>query len=402
MEFVNFVPKNESPSVIKVIGVGGGGGNAVNHMYKEGIHNVSFAVMNSDMQDLNSSPVPIKLQLGETLTKGLGCGSDPEIGKQAAEESEEKIRELLSDGTMMVFITAGMGGGTGTGAAPVVARIAKDMGILTVGIVTIPFKMEREHRINQALQGVIEMRKYVDSLLIINNELMVKLYEDMTIKEAFAQANEVLTQAAKGIAEMITIKAAQINIDFNDVKTIMKDSGVAIMNSGIGEGPDRLIQAIEEALTTPLLKSNDIKNASRLLIYVYTSEEHDMRMSEHGKMTEFIDQIGKEKDIHVIWGQTWDNNLEESMKVTIVATGFELSDMTDINVDSIREDYYGKGARKVVEKPVISPTEVKQEPETVEEQPTEPAENEVLEEIGFDEWSDNDNFDDIDTPAYKR
>lgn len=256
---INLNMPTNPDAIIKVIGVGGGGGNAVTNMYKEGIHNVSFALCNTDQQALNGSDVPVKLLLGRTTTCGLGSGDQPERGRAAAEESEEEIRQMLSDGTRMAFITAGMGGGTGTGAAPVVARVSKEMGILTVGIVTIPFEFEGQFKIVQALLGVEEISKNVDALLVINNERVREIYSDigMSASKAYAKADETLTIAAKSIAEIITIRGVQ-NLDFADVKTTMKDGGVALMSNGYGEGEGRLQQAIDQALSSPLLNNNDV------------------------------------------------------------------------------------------------------------------------------------------------
>ncbi|MCQ2351243.1 MAG: cell division protein FtsZ [Paludibacteraceae bacterium] len=373
----------EINKVIKVIGVGGGGGNAVNYMYNEGIHNVSFAICNADIQDLNSSPIPTRIQIGKVLTEGLGCGAKPEKGEAAAKESEEEIRDLLNDGTKMVFITAGMGGGTGTGAAPVIARIAKEMGILTIGIVTIPFKLEMGNRIKKAIAGVVEMKKYVDSLLVINNEKMISLYTDMTLDAAFYKANEVLSESAKSIAEMITMKGSIINIDFADVYTIMKDSGVAIMNTGMGDGEDRVKQAIDEALSTPLLKSKDIRSATRILMYVYTSEDHKITMKEMGEISEFVETINKDLDEEFIWGGTYDNNLESSIKITLIATGFDFTDMDDY--EALYKEYYKESTPKE-----ITPEEPKTEPATAVKEP---------EVIPFDNWANGLDVNDVSTKS---
>ena len=254
-------PEKENNTIIKVIGVGGGGGNAVNHMYREGIHDVSFVLCNTDNQALNDSPVPVLLQLG---TEGLGAGNKPAKARQAAEESLDAIKNMLSDGTKMTFITAGMGGGTGTGAAPVIARVSKELGILTVGIVTIPFRFEGKRKIDQALDGVEEMAKHVDALLVINNERLRKIYPDLTVLDAFGKADDTLSVAAKSIAEIIT-NHGLINLDFNDVKTVLKDGGVAIMSTGYGEGEGRVKQAIADALNSPLLNDNDVFNAKKIL-----------------------------------------------------------------------------------------------------------------------------------------
>ena len=256
-------PEKEN-SIIKVIGVGGGGGNAVNHMYREGIHDVTFVLCNTDNQALNDSPVPVHLQLGK---EGLGAGNRPEKARAAAEESLEDIKSVLSDGTRMAFITAGMGGGTGTGAAPVIARISKEMGILTVGIVTIPFRFEGDRKIDQALDGVEEMSKHVDALLVINNERLREIYPELTVLDAFGKADDTLSVAAKSIAEIITVHGL-INLDFNDVKTVLKDGGVAIMSTGYGEGEGRVKKAIDDALNSPLLNENDVFNSKKILLSI--------------------------------------------------------------------------------------------------------------------------------------
>ena len=262
---INFVmPKTENPCIIKVVGVGGGGGNAINHMYREGIHEVTYVVCNTDKKALNDSPVPNHLQLGKD---GLGAGNNPAVGRQRAEESIDDIREMLNDGTRMVFITAGMGGGTGTGAAPVIAQCAKDAGILTVGIVTIPFKFEGNKKINQALDGVEEIAKHVDALLVINNERLREIYPELTVINAFAKADDTLSIAAKSIAEIITMHGT-INLDFQDVTTVLKDGGVAIMSTGYGEGENRVSKAIQEALNSPLLNNNDIFNSRKVLLNI--------------------------------------------------------------------------------------------------------------------------------------
>ena len=257
IQILDFGAPEKEHSIIKVIGVGGGGGNAVNHMYREGIHDVTFVLCNTDNQALNDSPVPVHLQLGK---EGLGAGNKPEKAREAAEESLEDIRSMLSDGTKMAFITAGMGGGTGTGAAPVIARVSKELGILTVGIVTIPFRFEGDRKIDQALDGVEEMSKHVDALLVINNERLREIYPELSVLDAFGKADDTLSVAAKSIAEIITVHGL-INLDFNDVKTVLKDGGVAIMSTGYGEGEGRVKKAIDDALTSPLLNDNDIFNS---------------------------------------------------------------------------------------------------------------------------------------------
>ncbi|HBJ76603.1 MAG TPA: cell division protein FtsZ [Porphyromonadaceae bacterium] len=305
--------------IIKVIGVGGGGGNAVSHMYKQDIRNISFAVCNTDSQALSSSPVPTKILIGK---KGLGAGSKPNVAKQAAEDSAETIKELLSDGTEMLFVTAGMGGGTGTGAAPVLARISREMGILTVGIITIPFLFEGERKISQALDGVDAMGKEVDALLVINNERLREVYPDLNFLNAFAKADDTLTNAAKSIAEIIT-ETGYINRDFADVKTTLKDGGVAVISSGIGEGNERLDIAIKNALHSPLLNNNAVYDAQKILIVLHFSENAQIEMKEIKAMNDFINNFKTE--VNVIWGAYFDNTLGNSVKVTILASGFGLN-----------------------------------------------------------------------------
>ncbi|WP_285826163.1 cell division protein FtsZ, partial [Parabacteroides goldsteinii] len=317
----------DTPKIIKVIGVGGGGGNAVTHMYKEGIHDVTFVLCNTDNQALNRSDVPVKVPLGRNITQGLGAGNKPERAMMAAEESMEDIRKMLSDGTKMVFITAGMGGGTGTGAAPVIARFAKDMGILTVGIVTIPFVFEGERKIIQALNGVEEISKNVDALLVINNERLREIYSDLTMTNAFGKADDTLTIAAKSIAEIITLPGI-INLDFADVNTTMKDGGVALMSNGFGEGEGRVRQAIEDALNSPLLNNNDVFNAKKILFNVSFGEEAELRMEEMNDVHDFMSRFGR--DIEVIWGTAIDNTLGTKVKMTILATGFGMEDIPQI------------------------------------------------------------------------
>ena len=324
---LSFNYPTDTPKIIKVIGVGGGGGNAVTHMYKEGIHDVTFVLCNTDNQALNRSDVPVKVPLGRNITQGLGAGNKPERAMMAAEESMEDIRKMLSDGTKMVFITAGMGGGTGTGAAPVIARFAKDMGILAVGIVTIPFVFEGERKIIQALNGVEEISKNVDALLVINNERLREIYSDLTMTNAFGKADDTLTIAAKSIAEIITLPGI-INLDFADVNTTMKDGGVALMSNGFGEGEGRVRQAIEDALNSPLLNNNDVFNAKKILFNVSFGEEAELRMEEMNDVHDFMSRFGR--DIEVIWGTAIDNTLGTKVKMTILATGFGMEDIPQI------------------------------------------------------------------------
>lgn len=304
-----------SLSIIKVIGVGGGGGNAVNHMFRQGIADVSFVVCNTDDQALKRSPVSRQILLGE----GLGAGGRPEVARQAVESSLPKIEQLLQDNTKMVFITAGMGGGTGTGAAPVIAKVAHDLGILTVGIVTIPFAFEGKRKIDQALEGVQQMSQHVDAILVVNNEKLRQIYPDLELSNAFAKADDVLAEAAKGIAEIITIDG-YINVDFADVNTIMKNGGVAIMNTGYAEGEHRITNAILDALHSPLLNNNDVHESKKILLNIYCSTTNEIRMEEIEEINAFMAQMGE--DIEVIWGATFDDNLGDGVKITLIATGF--------------------------------------------------------------------------------
>ena len=334
-KILDFQFPRKTQTIIKVIGVGGGGGNAVNHMFNEGIHDVSFALCNTDNQALCESPVETRVQLGRKTTEGLGAGNRPEVAKAAAEESREDLEKLLGDGTKMVFITAGMGGGTGTGAAPVVARIAKDLGILTVGIVTIPFVFEGRKKIIQALKGVENIARNVDALLVINNERLIDIYADLTIPNAFAKADDTLTIAAKGIAEIITVHG-HINLDFADVKTILKDGGVAIMSSGRGEGENRVEDAIVNALHSPLLNNNDVFDAKKILFNIYSSEEEPLIVEEMEAVANFMKRFGPE--IEVIWGTAIDKNLGKQVKITLLATGFGMSSIPGMESDLIEID----------------------------------------------------------------
>ena len=327
-DHLDFGEPEHKNSIIKVIGVGGGGGNAVNNMYKQGIHDVSFVVCNTDAQVLRDSPVPERLQLG---SEGLGAGNKPEKGRLAAEESLDDIKAMLSDGTKMDFITAGMGGGTGTGAAPVIARVSKEMGILTVGIVTIPFKWEGNKKIDQALDGVDEMSKHVDALLVINNDRLRKVYTDLSVINAFAKADDTLSIAAKSISEIITVRGL-INLDFNDVRTVLKDGGVAIMSTGFGEGEGRVRKAIDDALNSPLLNDNDVYNAKKILLSIaFISEsgaDGGLAMEEMNEINDFMSRFGA--DFELKWGMAIDDSLEKKVKITILATGFGLDNLEDV------------------------------------------------------------------------
>ncbi len=308
-------------SIIKVIGVGGGGSNAVNHMYNQGIKDVEFVVCNTDAQALKSSPVPTKLQIGVNLTDGLGAGANPEKGKNAALESREEIRELLSNNTRMLFITAGMGGGTGTGAAPVIARIAKELDVLTVGIVTAPFGFEGKKKRGQAELGISELRENCDTVLVIENDKLRMIYGNLSIREAFAEADNVLTTAAKSIAEIITV-TSDVNVDFEDVKTVMKDSGAAVMGSSVTRGEDRARRAAEEALSSPLLNNTEIHGAKKILLSITFGEDAELRMDELTDITDYIEEKAG-ADAEVIFGQGIDPSLGDHVRVTVIATGFD-------------------------------------------------------------------------------
>ncbi|MBQ3121481.1 MAG: cell division protein FtsZ [Bacteroidaceae bacterium] len=319
------------PKIIKVIGVGGGGGNAIENMYRTSIHNVSFVICNTDSQALENSPIPIKVQLGE----GLGAGNNPEVARKAAEESREEIEALFNDGTKMVFITAGMGGGTGTGAAPVVAEIAKSLGILTVGIVTIPFMFEMSNKIHQALRGVTEIAKHVDALLVINNQRLLEIYPECKIKTGFKKVDEVLTVATKSIAEIITIHGI-INLDFKDVEKVLKDGGVAIMSYGIDKGEQRLAGAFDKALHSPLLNNNNIYDSKKILFNIYIEPEEDeddeagLKVGEMEWVNNFMKRFNHD-NIEVIWGMSEDETLQKGeVKVTVLATGFGMHNIPEM------------------------------------------------------------------------
>ena len=343
--------KDTMQGIIKVIGVGGGGCNAVRNMYNEGVGGVTYAVCNTDSQSLSRSPVPVKMLLGAT---GLGAGANPELGRQEAENNVEDIKKLLSDGTKMVFVTAGMGGGTGTGAAPVVAKVAKDMGLLTIGVVTIPFYFEKKRKIIKALKGVDELRKNVDALLIVNNERLCDVYadSDLSVKEAFVRADNILMDAVKGISELITLPSdGGIKSDFRDVETTMKDGGGAIMAMGRASGEHRVEKAILNALDSPLIYGNDIGKAKRILFNIYASDEHPIFVRELQEIDDFFDQL--DPNIEVIWGTATDDTLGEDAKVTILATGMEdhLEKEVQMDVHTNEDDYYEDIIKKLY-KPV--------------------------------------------------
>jgi cell division protein FtsZ len=321
-DIMNFDLPVERSSIIKVLGIGGGGNNAVNHMFEKGIRDVNFVVCNTDHQALTKSPVPVKVQIGESLTEGRGAGSKPEIGRQAAIENIEDVMDALSGNTKMVFITTGMGGGTGTGATPVIAKACKDAGHLTIAVVTIPFKSEGKVRIMQAVDGVTKLKDNVDSLLVINNEKLREIYGNQPVSTAFAKADDVLATAVKGIAEIITI-TGYINVDFADVETVLKNSGVSIMGMGKASGENRAIKAIENALSSPLLNSNDITGANSILINISSgSGEHELTMDELGEITDYMYEAASD-DALIIRGLSKDESLNEEICVTVIATGFE-------------------------------------------------------------------------------
>ena len=380
-------PKDLSENIIKVIGVGGGGSNAVKNMYRQGVHNVSFAICNTDSQALAKADIPVKIQLGQA---GLGVGGKPEKGREAAESSIHEIESLFDNDTRMVFITCGMGGGTGTGAAPVIAHVAREKGLLTVGVVTIPFAFEKRVRIEKALVGVEEMRKNVDALLVINNERLCDIYADgmTTVEQAFSKADDILTVAAKSISEIITTEGI-VNRDFCDVQTVMKDGGDAIMSVGRASGEHRIEKAFVEALNSPLLNNMEIERARRLLYIIYTCDESQVTMSELSEINCFMDDLAP--NIEVLWGLYRDNSLGEDVKVTLIATDFEKGEKTENSPqkedkdrqlkDALYAAYYGdrihrKNKSEVKEEIVVqevveeSPfTKDAQEPETSVEIP---------------------------------
>ena len=388
--------KDQMQGIIKVVGVGGGGCNAVNNMYKEGVEGVTYAVCNTDSQSLSRSPVPYKIQLGA----GLGAGGNPVKGREEAETNINDIVQMLSDGTKMVFVTAGMGGGTGTGAAPVVAGEARSMGILTVGVVTIPFYFEKKRKIIKALKGVEELRKNVDALLIVNNERLCDVYADadISMKEAFLRADNILMDAVKGISELITLPSdGGIKSDFRDVETTMRNGGGAIMAMGRASGEHRVEKAIMNALDSPLLYGNDIGKAKRILFNIYASDEHPIFVRELQEIDDFFDQL--DPNIDVIWGTATDDSLGEDAKVTILATGMEdhLEKEVQMDVHSNEDDYYEEIIKKLY-RPVVKPTmagaiqqelefevEPAPEPEPADPEP-EPVEEKIEEPTMLDKW----------------
>jgi cell division protein FtsZ len=375
-QVMKFELPKELASIIKVIGVGGGGGNAVNHMYEQGIHGVDFIICNTDRQALDVSPVPVKLQLGIALTEGLGAGSVPDRGKTAVQENLNEVRDLLSTRTKMVFITAGMGGGTGTGAAPVIAGIAREMGILTVGIVTSPFLWEGRKRKQQALSGIEEMRNAVDTLIVINNDRLRDLFGNLSLDNAFEHADNVLTTAARGIVDII-YKPGKVNVDFEDVKTVMGNSGVAIMGMAEAEGEDRAMRAAHDALSSPLLNDSDIKGAKFVLLNV----THGTRALSMDEMTEITDHIqeaaGSTAD--VIWGYGKDEALGDRIRITVIATGFQ-STTADGQVDVSRNERVviplDADRPTMITQPIVNPVEVSA-PAAVAPPPAAPVEQEI-------------------------
>ena len=398
---LQFNIEDKSNNIIKVIGVGGGGSNAVRHMYKEGVENVSFVVCNTDSQALAHTDVPLRLQLG---TEGLGVGGDPEKGHQAAEYSIDDIKSLFNDGTQMVFITAGMGGGTGTGAAPVIAKVAKDMGILTVGVVTLPFRFEKRKRIEKALQGMTELKKCVDSLLVINNERLIDTYSDgmITIDEAFAKADDILATATKTIAEIIT-KKGTVNRDFCDVKSVMQDAGSAVVSIGKASGENRIYKAMANALTSPLLDNVDKRRAKRLLYIIYSSKSKPVVISETAEVNDFMDEL--DDNLEVFWGLYEDDSLEDEVKVAIIATGFDTESVSvqarqddedkQRMIDLMREKYYGK-SRSV---PKAYEQELPFEEDKKEEKNTDSEVEENKDVVGEETESDETKITDADSPS---
>ncbi len=379
-------PKNQS-NIIKVIGVGGGGSNAVTHMNDQGIKGVDFIICNTDAQAMESSQVPLKIQLGTNLTSGLGAGAVPSIGRNSALEDADHIREILQKDTKMLFITAGLGGGTGTGAAPVIAEISKELGILTVGIVTIPFAFEGRKRKLYADEGIKHLKEHVDALLIISNDKLRELYGNLRLSEAFRQADNVLTSAARGIAEIITV-TGYINVDFEDVRTVMKESGVAIMGTGVASGENRALQAVEEAINSPLLNDNDIEGANNLLLYISSGIE-EITMDEVTEITDYIQEKTK-SSTEVIWGNGLDDRLEDKISVIIIATGFDDEHRRTSEYrkkDVVILDLYGSEKSK----PIVETRIEKPESEVITELKPEPITETELEVI-VDETEEKDLF----------
>lgn len=393
-------------AIIKVVGVGGGGCNAVNSMYRLGIKDVSFLVCNTDKQVLSKSSVPAKLQLGP----GLGAGGNPDKAQEYAEESRDRIREALDDGTQMLFLTAGMGGGTGTGASPTVAEVAQEMGILTVGIVTIPFAFEGNKKIRKAMTGLAKLAEHVDALLVINNEKLKLIYPDLNLLNAFQKADDVVCNAARSIAEIITVPG-HINTDFADVRNTLKNGGVAIMNVGRANGEERITKAIENALTSPLVNTNDVHGAKRVLLQFYCSNESAIQMSEIDQIHAFVQRVGE--DVEVQWGISLDDELGEDVRVTIIATGYEVSDIPSLEevtgrktIEEAIEDNYRSEETTPVEKPEEQVEEpVAEDPEVTTEETVEPASTTAEQTAPERHWTSREgdeiliSFDDDDAPA---
>nr|WP_319270214.1 cell division protein FtsZ [uncultured Draconibacterium sp.] len=333
-DMADFVMEKTPGAAIKVIGVGGGGGNAVNHMFKHGIRDVDFVICNTDAQAMEASAIRTRVQLGASLTEGRGAGNKPEVGRQAAIENIEDVKKTLSENTKMVFVTAGMGGGTGTGAAPVIAQCCKEQGYLTVAIVTIPFRNEGKRRIKQAYEGIKELATYVDSLLVINNERIREMFGDFGISEAFAKADNVLSTAAKGIAEIITVPG-YINVDFADVETVMRKSGMAVMGTGVSDEEDRAEDAVRKALNSPLLNDNEIRGARNILVNI-NSGNKEVTMDEVGRITDYVQNMAG-FDADLIWGNGTDESLGDKLSVTVIATGFPTSIISELSEQSQRK-----------------------------------------------------------------
>lgn len=356
------LPKDKS-SIIKVIGVGGGGGNAVNHMFRQGIVGVNFLVCNTDQQALDLSPVPNKIQLGATISEGRGAGMNPEVGKRSAIEALDQINDVLTDNTKMVFVTAGMGKGTGTGGAPVIAKAARELGILTVGLVTTPFSAEGPKRFQQAQDGINELRNYVDTILVISNDKLREVYGNLKLSEAFSHADDILANAARSIAEIITV-AGYVNVDFEDVNTVMRDSGVAIMGTAVGEGENRAITAIEAALNSPLLNDNQIKGAKNILLNV-TSGTEEVTLDEVSDITEYI-QREAGYDTNIIWGNCTNDSLGAKLTVTIIATGFEINSNILKNYEEVKKVKLDLGKPDVTLEVTNAAVEIPAEKESIE------------------------------------
>ncbi len=383
---VDFEIKDDS--IIKVIGVGGGGSNAVNHMYKEGIKDVGFIICNTDAQALANSPIPLKIQLGKSLTEGRGAGNTPEKGRQSAIENIDDVNQILGDKTKMIFITAGMGGGTGTGAAPVIAKLAKEKNILTVGIVTIPFLFEGKRRVQQAIEGIEKLEKHVDALLIINNEKLRGMFGDLKLSEAFAQADNVLSIAAKSIAEIITVNG-YVNVDFADVETVMTNSGVAIMGSASMSGEDRAIKAIKKALNSPLLNSNNIYGARNILLNIISGDE-EATMKEITEITEYVQAIVG-NNVNLIWGNGHSKSCKDELSVTIIATGFSDNPIPELDIQprKFEQNNEPEKLELIIENPKNSETEsYRPKRKTIKPKKDDPLQAKMFEEYEGDQGTE--------------